>query len=114
MLSYDSEIGIGYWIFKLSTRHPFFLAARVHDAWYDDLIAKTCPKTLAQIDKEFYNNMLRAAWRLGWQQKDPVTAIRYTVMARRFYKIARWWAVYIRPELEAYRPERDRVFEAKQ
>ncbi len=103
-VSYDTDVQIGYGRFTLPEDHPFFPAARVHDAHYDDLIARTSSKTLKQIDREFLSNCLRIAASEAWLQSDIALGVHYVREAWLLYRIVRAWATFVRPELEAYRP----------
>ena len=104
MIKYDSSIQIGYGSFSLSDDHPFYLAAKRHDQVYDELIAGTSNKRLRDWDREFLANMMRIAAKEAWLKKDVAEGVRLFRQAWIFYRIVRFWAKYIRPELEAYRP----------
>lgn len=104
-LPYDDKIEIGYGWFSLGDDHPFYRAAKRHDQAYDDIIAGTSPKTLKQIDKEFYWNCMRIAASEAWFLKDIARGVDLTRQASVFYKLCRIWANLFRSELEAYRPK---------
>lgn len=98
-LKFDDEPGIGWGPFKLPDTHPFHDAAIVHDNWYSDIRDGTATKTLKQIDREFLRNCLRAAW--------SERSIFLMHEAWVFYRIVRFWAKNVRPELDAFRPSKD-------
>ena len=105
MTYWDTDSRGGWFVFKISDDHPFAKAGlfNLHDTWYDQLLAGTATKTLKQIDREFLANMLRVAGKVFWFTKDPADLALYTRHAFRFYRICRFWAKNVRPELEAFR-----------
>lgn len=102
-LPYDTTEQIGYRWLSIGRDHPFYEAAICHDREYDELIAGTSRLTLKQIDRRFLRNMLRAAACQNWLRSTN-GAIDYIVEAYTFYRIARAWAKYVRPELENFVP----------
>lgn len=101
-LDYDSEVGIGWGPFKLPPDHPFAPCAAIHDEQYNWLIAGTSPFTLRDIDKQFLKNCLYIAS----IQTDAGDKERLRREAYMCYAICRAWAKLVRPELEAYQPQR--------
>lgn len=107
MTYWDTNSQGGWWIFRISDDHPFAQAGlfALHDEWYQQVKDGTATKTLKQIDWEFLRNMQRIAAKVAWFSKDPAVLAKYIRHAWRFYRIARWWAKNVRPELEAWRPK---------
>ena len=104
MIGYDMTPRIGWGEFSLDDCHPFFRAACVHDARYDDLIAGISQMTLKQVDREFLGNCLRAAAAENWF-RGTKGAIDYLTQAWGFYAIVRTWAKTFRRDLDSFKPK---------
>lgn len=98
-----NEPGIG-WFRPFAYPHKFCEVLRLHDEWYNQLLAGTATKTLEQIDKEIHNNMKRIANRDFWFSGDIAQWAKDRREAKIAWRAMRLWAKYMRPSLEAYRP----------
>lgn len=105
LIPYDETVQGGVFGFSLPPDHPFERAFEVHDSWYDQLIDGTSPKTLKQIDKEFYWNCMRIAASEAWLHKDMALGVALSRHAWMYYRLCRIWANLFRNELENYKPK---------
>ncbi len=97
----DPNPGIGWGEFKLSDDHPFYRAALVHDARYDELVAGTSSMTLAEIDSIFLGNCLRLA--TGFE--DAGDRERYRREAWMCFATVKLWGKIARGTLADYKPK---------
>jgi len=102
-LPYDKEPRIGWGIFHLDNSHPFYRAAVVHDARYDDLIAGVSKMTLKEVDREFLRNCLRLAIGEAWFGNTYLPPLIW--QAWTFYRLVRAWAKAFRKDLEEFKPK---------
>lgn len=103
-LPLDPNPGIGWGPFKLSDDHPFYRAAVVHDALYDDIVKGKSLITLKQGDRIFLRNCLRAAASQAWLTKDVGEGALLVREAWIFYRIVRAWAKVFRQLVEQWKP----------
>lgn len=102
---WDTKVRLGVFPFsvELPKDHPFYFAVAMHDLEYDMIADGTSHVTLLQADRNFLKNGLFAAWQYElWIDRFLLTKQMWIA-----YKACRAWAKYVRPELEAYKPNEE-------
>ena len=107
-LPYDKETGGGYGVAKLNPEHPCYRAWVRHDQVYDEILAKTATKTLKEYDDEALRNsikLINEAVFLGKVRKEDAEWLKSEAFTH--YSFMRFWAKYVRPELNDYKPAKN-------
>lgn len=99
---WDTKVRLGVWPFsvELPKNHPFYYIVQDHDRGYDEIANGDSSWTLKELDRNFLKNGLFAAWQYElWIDRFLVAKQVWIA-----YRACRFWAKYVRPELEAYVP----------
>lgn len=100
--NWDSQIRLGVWPFSLELEEgtELYRIVREHDLAFDLIRNGEATFTLKEADRNLFKNLLfYAAGHDLWI--DRFSLARQAWIA---YKACRAWAKYVRPELEAWRP----------
>ena len=103
LVGWDNEVQAGVWPFsvKLEEGTELYRIVREHDLAYDLIRKGIATFTLKEADRNLLKNLLFYA--MGHELWiDRFSIARQAWVA---YRAVRFWAKYVRPELEAYRPK---------
>lgn len=103
LANWDTKIRLGVWPFSVELKEgtELYNIVREHDLAYDLIKAGTAPYTLKEADRNLLKNLLFYA--MGhelWIDRFSIASQAWIA-----YRACRFWAKYVRPELDRFRPK---------